>query len=142
MQSDLTLNNTLSNNNEYEIMDMSTNGLIKATGEGVVSIVEILNNMNRNGTNRYNIINQVSNNNNRHFHMRDSPFGDMVTPLFETGERIHFLSQVVANQREKDNIMHVKEEDILLLESIDNPCDIDCSICLEDLKKGDIPEFK
>jgi len=86
------------------------------------------------------VLNDVQQQNNRQFHMRESPFGQMVNPLFETGERIHFLSRVVNEQQGKMKVQSVPEEEIQKLPTVEHPTDIDCSICLEELNKGDIPE--
>jgi len=69
------------NNQEYEIIDISDNGIIRATGEGIKPIIE------RMGTLDNPFMNSLFNEG-KSLHLRDSPFGNMINPLFETGERI------------------------------------------------------
>jgi len=133
-----TINN---NENKHELIDISDEGVIRATGEGVVPIIDILNNTKRLNSNKYDIINQ-GNNDDRQIHLRNSPFGTMVNPLFETGERIHMLSRNVNDKKEE--FKPIPESVINSLETINDFENIheDCSICLEELNKKDIPEYK
>lgn len=78
----------------------------------------------------------------RQFHLRASPFGRMVNPLFETGERIHSLSH---NMQERENkFKPIPESEIEQLETVKDKSLLneDCSICLDELNKNDIPEYK
>jgi len=118
---------------------MSDEGVIRATGDGVLPIVQILNSMNRRNINKYEVINEVDADS-RQFHLRSSPFGRMVNPLFETGERIHSLSH---NMHEKENkFKPIPESEIEKLETIKDTklLNEDCSICLDELNRNDIPE--
>jgi len=74
--------------------------------------------------------------------LRNSPFGKIVGPLFETGERIHQLSNNM--DKNSDTFIPITDDEINKLETINNIKDLneDCSICLERLNKSDIPEFK
>jgi len=118
---------------------MSEEGVIRATGDGVLPIVQILNSMNRRNIHKYEVINEVDSES-RQFHLRASPFGRMVNPLFETGERIHSLSH---NMQERENkFKPIPESEIEQLETVKDKSLLneDCSICLDELNKNDIPE--
>ena len=131
---------TRRNPDNYELIDMSEEGVIRATGDGVLPIVQILNSMNRRNIHKYEVINEVDTES-RQFHLRASPFGRMVNPLFETGERIHLLSN---NMTEKDTkFKPIPEADIEQLQTVKDPklLNEDCSICLDELNRNDIPEY-
>jgi len=65
----------------------------------------------------------------------------MVNPLFETGERIHTMSRAMA-EKNKPKRIPITDAEIEELETVDNmkELDVDCSICLEELNRNDIPE--
>lgn len=75
---------------EYEIIDVSDNGIIRATGEGVRPIVDILQSMEQTGLHMH--YNGIGSNGQRSYHLRNSPFIEVITPLFQTGERIYDMS--------------------------------------------------
>jgi len=64
----------------------------------------------------------------------------MVNPLFETGERIHSLSH---NMTERESAFKpIPESEIEQLETVKDKDKLgeDCSICLDELNRNDIPE--
>jgi len=125
---------------DYEMIDLSGDGVIRATGDGVVPIVQILQGLPREQQGKYDVLQGGDDRN--QVHLRDSPFGRMVAPLFETGERIHFLSRIVSEAEKKPKTVSVPESQ---LEQLPTVADLerveeDCSICLEELARSDIPE--